>query len=133
VSECLYVKRGRRYVPFSSWERETGDEMMVGTFRLTYAYADGCRRYAYNVKPDTAGFVAASEIARRAMEDAIQNAAIAAPSDKTTYYTKAQLDIIARFRAEMSAAGGLLPMYWQHSSAYDISQAAIDAVRSYAQ
>ena len=129
MSECLYVKRGRRYIPFSSWERETGDEMMVGTFRLTYAYADGCRRYAYNVKPDTACFVAASEIARKAMEDAIQNAAIAEPSVNAVYYTKKQLEIIKRFRAEMAAAGGLMPMYWQHTPVYDISLAAIDADR----
>jgi hypothetical protein len=106
--------------------------MMVGTFRLTYAYADGCRRYAYNVKPDTAGFVAASELARKAMEDAIQNTAIADPSAKAVYYSKKQLEIIARFRAEMAADGALLPKSWQHKSAYDISLAAIDAVRSYA-
>jgi hypothetical protein len=130
MSETVYIKRGRRYVPFSSWERDIGDSMKVGTFRLTYAYSDGGRRYTYDVQPDTAGFVAAAQIARTAMEAAMRDAAIANPSS-TTLYTKRQLDILARFRAEMAEAGGLLPTSWQHSSAYDISQAGIDAVRDY--
>lgn len=131
MSEAVYVKRGRRYVPLSSWERETGDEMKVGTFRLTYAYSNGGRRYSYDVRPDTAGFVAACEVARQAMEAAIQDAAVARPSASSVYYTKKQLEIIERFRREMSEAGGLLPASWQHASAHGISQAAIDAVRNY--
>jgi hypothetical protein len=131
MSETVYIKRGRRYVPFSNWERDYGDSMKVGTFRLTYAYADGSRRYAYDVRPDTAGFVAACEVARQAMEAAIQDAAIAAPSAGMSTYTGKQRALIERFRADMAAAGGLVPTSWNHASARDISQAAIDAAREY--
>jgi hypothetical protein len=131
MSEVVYVKRGRRYVPVSDWERHEGDRMKCGTFRLTYCYADGLRRYAYDVTPDTASFMAACELARQAMEDAINKAAIAKPSQDVTPYTKRQMAIIERFRAEMAEAGGLVPSWWQHSSSRDISQAAIDAVRNH--
>lgn len=45
--------------------------MNVGTFRLTYCYSDGGKRYWYGVTPDTTGFVAAAMVAHEAMEAAI--------------------------------------------------------------
>jgi hypothetical protein len=33
----------------------------------------------------------------------------------------------------MAAAGGFAPTHWQHSSAGDIAQAGIDAVRKFAE
>ena len=45
--------------------------------------------------------------------------------------TAATAQLIERFRADMAEACGLVPSWWQHSSARDISQAAIDAVRSH--
>lgn len=44
-----------------------------------------------------------------------------------TPYNKRQLAIVEKFRGEMEAAGGLLPSWWQHSSAYEIAKAAVNA------
>ncbi len=129
----LYEKRGRKYVPFSlAWhyERE-GDQMKVGEFRLTYCYAKGARRYQYSVTPATAPFVAAAMIAREAMEQAIRDKIVATNHIKSLPYTKKQLAIIERFRKEMSDAGGLLPTWWENTSVYEISEAAIKAVQEY--
>jgi hypothetical protein len=102
--------------------------MKAGTFRLTFCAGEGSYRYQYDVAPDTAGFVAAAQIARVAMESAMQAAAVGRPLG-TSMYTKRQQEIIERFRQEMAAAGGLLPSMWQQSSVHEIAQAGIDAVR----
>ena len=58
--------------------------------------------------------------------------AIAAPQlGSPVLYTKKQLAIIERYRAEMAAAGGMFPIWWQHKSSTEIAQAAIEAVRGY--
>lgn len=127
----LYEKRGRKYVPVcSEWDSDR-DRMKVGQFRLTYCYADGGRRYEYEVRPDTASFVAAAMVAREAMEEAIRKKVPASNHQKSIPYTKKQLDIISRFREEMSAAGGLLPEWWEHTSAHELSRVAINAVKEY--
>jgi hypothetical protein len=100
--------------------------MPVGTFRLTYAYTNGGRRYEYDVKPDTASVTAAMMVARRAMEEAIKAESEMYPEPKI--YTKKQLKIMKKFREDM---GGFYPQWWCESSYYDISQAAIDAVMNY--
>ena len=97
---------------------------------MTYAYTDGGRRYHYDVKPDTASFEAAIMLGRIAMEKAINDKATA-HFGSTLPYTKKQLAILEKFRADMAAAGGLCPVYWHHTTAYEISQAAIDAIRNY--
>jgi hypothetical protein len=131
MKTALYEKVGRRYVPWGnawSWDRDA-DLMQAGTFRMTACAGEGSYRYVYDVTPDTAGFVAAAEVARLAMEQAMQAAAIGKPSGELTMYTKRQREIIDRFRAEMAAAGGLLPTMWEVTSARDIVQAGIDAAR----
>lgn len=45
--------------------------------------------------------------------------------------TVSELMLIGRFRADMAAAGGLVPSHWQHASAREIAQAGIDAVREF--
>lgn len=131
MSEALYVKRGRRYVPYANEDAMSDrDRMRVGTWRMTYCYADGARRYRYDVLPDTASFIAACEIAAEAMERAITAAALPSPSQQIVPYTKAQLTLIERFRADMAAAGGFAPTYWTHATAREIAQAGIDAVRA---
>ncbi len=133
MKTALYEKRGRRYVPWGnacSWDRDL-DHMKAGTFRMTACEGKGSYRYEYEVTPDTAGFVAAAAVARLAMEQAMQAAAIGKPSGELQRYTKRQLEIIERFRAEMAAAGGLMPTWWGIASARDIAQAGIDAVRGW--
>lgn len=129
----LFQKIGRRYVPWGDGRNYDSDMMRAGQWRLTYCEKEGARRYEYDVKPDTAGFVAAAQIARTAMDSAMQNAAIGKPAVGTTKsYAKVQLEIINRYRAEMAGAGGLLPDCWTVSSPWEISQAGIDAVRNWA-
>ena len=91
MNEVLYRKVGRRYVPVSDWDLNAGDKMRVGTFRLTYCYADGGSRYWYEVTPDTAGFVAAAMVAHAAMEVAFVDAA----KDKNWAWTVAEAGINA--------------------------------------
>lgn len=129
----LYEKRGRKYVPYSlAWHYERDqDQMKVGEFRLTYCYSNGGRKYEYSVTPATAPFVAAAMVAREAMEQAIRDKVVATNHIKSQPYTKKQLAIIERFRKEMVAAGGLLPFWWENTSARDLSAAAIKAVQEY--
>ena len=127
----LYEKRGRKYVPVAAHWADERDKMKVGQFRLTYCYTDGARRYEYNVTPATAPFVAAALIARHAMEDAIRERVISKEHIKNVPYTKKQLAILKRFRKEMSDAGGLWPNWWQHTSSYELSEAAIKAVQEF--
>jgi len=133
--ETLYRKviRGKRttyVVAYSAQSWDMPDLMRPGTFRMTYAYANGSRRYEYAVTPDTAGFMAAATIARQSMEDAIKQASNAKPTS-VYQYTKQQLAVLNDCRKRMESCGALLPSHWEHTSAYDISQAAIDAVRNF--
>lgn len=127
----LYEKRGRKYVPVQDRWDDGRDCMKVGQFRLTYCYSEGGRRYEYEVTPATASFVAAATVAREAMEDAIRQRVISTEHIKNVPYTKKQLAILKRFRKEMSDAGGLWPNWWQHTSSYELSEAAIKAVQEY--
>ena len=102
--------------------------MPVGSFRLTYCVAPGHYRYSHGVMPDTAAFLAAAEVAQVAMERAMAEAAMSGPGNGNTY-TPQQRQIIERFRQEMAAAGALMPTWWHSSSAREIAQAGIDAVR----
>ena len=128
-TETLYKKVGRKYLPVAArwYEDRDADQMQVGTFRLTYAYCNGGRRYEYDVTPATAPMVAAMMVARQAMDDAIREAVKMRP-DTTKPYTKKQLAIIEQFRKDM---GGMYPIWWAESSVYDISEAAIKAVMDY--
>jgi hypothetical protein len=131
----LYEKVGRRYKVWGDgedWSRST-DLMKVGEARLTVCYAPGAKRYVYGVKPDAAGFVAAAQLAAAAMVDAMQARAVAAPQLRGTPYTAEQLRLIEQFRADMAAAGGLLPSYWTIASSQEIAQAGTDAVIRFAE
>lgn len=129
MSDTLYRKKGRRYIP----ERTTfGDYEMsipVGSFVLVHAYSEGGRMYHYEVKPDNASFVAAAQVARKAMVDAMRKASPARPQiGSVTPYTKKQLAIIEEFRAKMAETGAMLPDFWQYISLEEVAQAGIDAV-----
>lgn len=130
MEEVLYKKVGRKYIPirqtFGSYDLPT---MKVGSFVLTYAYADGGQSYTYDVTPDTASFVAASKVAQKAMEEAIQEKCKYRPEH--VKWTKKQQDIMADFQQQMFEAGGNMPTWWTSASGYEIAQAGIDAVRNY--
>jgi hypothetical protein len=128
-TEILYKKVGRKYVPVAArwYEERHSDQMQVGTFRLTYAYSHGGRRYEYDVTPATAPMFAAMLVARQAIDDAIREAVKMRP-DTPKPYTKKQLAIIEQFKKDM---GGMYPSWWTESSGYDISEAAMKAVMDY--
>ena len=126
----LYEKRGRKYVPVQDRWGDGRDCMNVGQFRLTYCYSEGGRRYEYDVTPATASFVAAATVARQAMEDAIRAKVVSNVHIKVPY-TKKQLEILSRFRKEMADAKGLFPLWWENTSACDLSEAAIKAVQEF--
>jgi hypothetical protein len=126
----LYEKRGRKYVPVSErWQTGDDDQMSVGEFRLTYCYANGGKRYEYKVVPATASWAAAAMIARHAMEEAIRDAMPAKP--QPIKLTKRQQEILKRYRKDMTEAGGMFPTWWEHTSAWDLSNIAIKAVEEF--
>ena len=132
MNETLYRKFGRRYVPVLNSRTYERDTMHVNTWRMVYAYSEGGRRYEYEVKPDNASFKAAAMIAKQAMVDAIINASKATLDVQNGRpFTQKQKRIIKRFRAEMAAAGGMLPVWWVHTSAEDVAKAAIKAVEEW--
>ena len=126
---ALYKKVGRKYVPVAAqwYEDATQDRQAVGTFRLTYAYRDGGRRYEYGVTPATAPAAAAFLIAKVAMEEKLRDMARMSPMGSKPY-TKNQRALIAKFRDDM---GGFYPAHWTEESAHQISEAAIKAVMEY--
>ena len=125
-TETLYKKVGRKYVPVSAhWAEDNRmNSMRVGTFRLTYAYADGARRYEYEVTPATAPTAAAMLIAKQAMCEAIRDASRMRPQFANKYTAKQQA-ALARFREEM---GGMMPSWWIEGFDYTVADAAIKAV-----
>ena len=129
LTTTLYKRVGRRYIPVAAqwYEERDADRQAVGTFRMTYAYADGGRMYEYNVTPATAPMVAAMMIAEAAMVDTIRQQSSMRPMG-ITKYTKAQLAAIERFKQDM---GGMYPTHWTAQSAYDIADAAMRAVVEY--
>ena len=124
---ALYKKVGRKYVPVAAqwYEDATQDRQAVGTFRLTYAYRDGGRRYEYDVKPATAPAAAAMMIAKLAMEEKLREMARMRPMGEISPYSMKHRALIAKFRDDM---GGMYPTHWTEESAYKISEAAIKAV-----
>lgn len=129
VNHQLYIKRGRRYIPWGNgtdWDSDH-DAMEIGSFRLIHCPDPGHYRTRHDVTPDTAGWAAAAMIAQQAMEDAMRERAIAQP--QVQQYSKRQMELIEQFRRDMADAGGLVPSYWSHGTAFEIAQAGVDAVR----
>ena len=132
-TETLFRKVGRKYVPaysLSEWSYDK-DLMPVGSFRLVHAYSDGGRRYAYDVTPDTAGWVAAATLALHAMTEAIHKANKLTVASSTPW-TKKQQAAIAQANAILESAGIWSGRGWTTAAAHDVAQAGIDAVRQWA-
>ena len=123
--ETLYRKKpSGRYEIMGESELMDRIIMPPQGFVLTHRAA-GATQWEYAVQPDTAGFMAAAMVARQAMEDAIRDAATY-HTQAVRPYTKKQLACIEQFKRDM---GMVHPYWWTQTSARDIAQAAIDAVR----
>jgi hypothetical protein len=132
VTTPLYEKRGRRYYLWGNgehWDTQT-DAMQAGTCRLVYCPEPGFYRYRYDVTLDTAAFLAAAEVARHAMEEAMHEKARSATAmSQAVPWTPEQKRLIQQFERDMNATGAFLPTHWLQSTPRDIAQAGIDAVR----
>ena len=132
-TDPLYKKQGRRYVPaysIADWDYDK-DRMAVGTFRLTYAYQDGGRRYEYDVTPDTAGWVAAATLALHAMTEAIHERNRMTVATRQPL-TKKQQAAVQRANAILEDAGIWAGYGWTSAAAHEVAQAGIDAVLAWA-
>jgi hypothetical protein len=128
----LYKKVGRKYVPHRESFLDSELTIPVGSFVMAYAYTGGGKKYSYEVKPDTAGFVAAAMIAQHSIVEAINEKNRYRPdAAKSTPYTKEQRALVEEFSEKMRATGALLPDWWTTNASYEIADAAIDAVRNY--
>lgn len=125
MSETLYRKKGRRYVPFSEWERLQGDEYRRGT-HLTVCYPGG-RLTRYEIKEDRAGLLAALEQHRDVFLDLIRKAMEARPSIKEPLTEKQ----VKAWRAWEKACGHLYAVQTPAIvEAYDALVAAVHAAES---
>lgn len=131
MGDVLYKKVGRKYVP-QNRIFDFEHAMPVGSFMLIYANKDGSQQYEYEVKPDTASFVAAAVIAKDAFKQAIREKSEYKPDGTSYPMTKKQLAILEEYRAKMLEAGGSMPVWWTASSSHELADAAIKAVREYA-
>lgn len=129
-TETLYKKVGRKYVPVSRYMAEDFTRKInIGQFILVGSSAtDSSVTYCYTVTPDTAGFVAASQIARGAMTKALVEQMRQRPM-KPQPFTKAQRKAIDECAQKI---GMDFPAWWSSSSVSDIVDAGIKAVRYYA-
>lgn len=130
MTKILYKKVGRKYVP-QCRVFDFEHAMPVGSFMLVYAYTDGGKQYEYAVTPDTASFVAAAMIAKKAMREAIQEKSEYRPDTRGTALTKKQAAILLEYRQKMRDAGGNMPSWWSSSSSSELADAAINAVKDY--
>ena len=130
-TDTLYRKVGRRYKPaFSERSAYESDLMTVGTFRLTHAYAEGGRRYHYDVTPDTAAIEAAFMLAGHAMREAMLEASryrYGNSGEQTM--TKRQQEAVKQARQILEWAGLLSP-FWTQRTIDEIVEIGIAAVRA---
>ena len=132
-TETLYRKVGRKYAPAYSSAHMAYDRdlMPVGSFCLVHAYSNGGRRYAYEVTPDTAAWVAAATLAVHAMTEAIHKANQHTIASGTPW-TKKQQAAIKQANAILEAAGIWSGRGWSSTQAYVVAKAGIDAVTQWA-
>lgn len=132
MAETLYTRNGRRYSVWGNAEaRFDLDMMRAGQWRMTYCPLDGNKRYSYDVRPDTASFHAAMELAGVAMEKAMRAAADPRPSASCAAFTAKQLRVLAECRRMMIECGALLPTHWQYIAPREVVQAGLDALRGW--
>lgn len=57
MSETLYIKKGRRYIPAREWSPELMDSLPEGHYLVSVT--PGCKSVRHNVKPEAAPLLAA--------------------------------------------------------------------------
>ena len=117
----FYVKKGRRYVPHSSYSSEFCDAFPKGT-HLVMTYPGGSSR-RYNIDPAYAPMIAAGRVAEDAMCKAISKASELRP--RNAPITEKQRDA---WQQLASAFGDDLATL-QIDSARDIAEAGLNAMQ----
>jgi len=116
----FYIKKGRRYVPHSSYSSEFCDSFPKGT-HLVQSYPGGSSR-RFNIDPAYAPMIAAGRVAEDAMCRAIQKASELRP--QRTPITEGQRDAWNKLAKEFGNELATL----QINSAHDIAEAGIKAL-----
>ena len=116
----FYTKKGRKYVPHSTYSSEFVDSFTKGC-HLVMSYPGG-RSTRFNIDPDLAPLIAAARLAEDRMCRAIQTASELRP--KTTPITEGQRDAWQKLAREFGDDLATLNV----SSAHDIAQAGVQAL-----
>jgi len=116
----FYVKKGRRYVPHSTYSSEFCDSFPKGT-HLVQSYPGGSSR-RFNIDPAYAPMIAAGRVAEDAMCRAIQKASEMKP--KSTPITEGQRRAWKKLAKEFGEELATLHV----NSAHDIAEAGLKAM-----
>jgi hypothetical protein len=116
----FYIKKGRRYVPHSTYSSEFCDSFPKGT-HLVQSYPGGSSR-RFNIDPAYAPMIAAGRVAEDAMCRAIQKASEMKP--KSTPITEGQRKAWKKLANEFGDELATLHV----NSAHDIAEAGLKAM-----
>jgi hypothetical protein len=116
----FYIKKGRRYIPHSSYSPEFCDSFPKGT-HLVMSYPGGSSR-RFNIDPAYAPMIAAGRVAEDAMCRAIQKASELKP--RQTPITEGQRKAWKKLAKEFGDDLATL----QINSAHDIAEAGLKAM-----
>lgn len=116
----FYIKKGRRYIPHSSYSSEFCDSFPKGT-HLVMSYPGGSSR-RFNIDPNYAAMIAAGRVAEDAMCRAIQKASELKPM--STPITEGQRKAWKKLAKEFGDELATLHI----NSAHDIAQAGMKAL-----
>ena len=117
----FYIKKGRRYVPHSSYSSEFCDSFPKGT-HLVQSYPGGSSR-RFNIDPAYAPLIAAGRVAEDAMCRALQKASEMKP--KSTPITEGQRKAWKKLAKEFGDELAILHI----NSAHDIAEAGMKALQ----
>lgn len=115
----FYIKKGRRYIPHSTYSSEFCDSFPKGT-HLVQSYPGGSLR-RFNIDPAHAPMIAAGRIAEEAISKKIMEASELRP--RTTPITPAAQAAWARLKKELGDDGALT-----RPSARECAEAAVRAM-----
>ena len=116
----FYIKKGRKYIPHSTYSSEFCDSFPKGT-HLVQSYPGGSSR-RFNIDPAYAPMIAAGRVAEDAMCRAIQKASEMKP--KSTPITEGQRKAWKKLATEFGDELATLHI----NSAHDIAEAGIKAM-----
>jgi hypothetical protein len=116
----FYIKKGRRYIPHSTYSSEFCDSFPKGT-HLVQSYPGGSSR-RFNIDPAYAPMIAAGRVAEDAMCRAIQKASELRP--QRTPITEGQRNAWNKLAKEFGNDLATL----QINSAHDIAEAGVKAL-----